>query len=119
MRVLAYMEPVIDKLKALAEETRLRIIRALALVPEGLCVCEIEILLGKPQYAISRHLQTLRRAGLVTEHREGRNIIYSLLLNENNAALFAAATSIQNYYEEDLALVRREFSDYEHRACRI
>jgi ArsR family transcriptional regulator len=55
--------------KALADETRLRI---LALLLDGeLCVCEIIAALGSPQSTISRHLAYLRKSGWVEGRRQG------------------------------------------------
>ena len=42
------------------------------------CVCHLEAVLGMRQASISQHLMVLRHAGLVTSHREGRNIFYCL-----------------------------------------
>ena len=55
--------------KALADETRLRI---LALLLEGeLCVCEIIAALELPQSTTSRHLAYLRNSGWVKDRRQG------------------------------------------------
>jgi len=62
--------------KAFADPTRLRI---LALLQEGeLCVCHIVEVLGESQPKVSRHLATLRRAGLVRVRTEGRWKHYAL-----------------------------------------
>jgi len=42
------------------------------------CVCHLETVLGTRQASISQHLMVLRKAGLVTTHRDGRNIYYRL-----------------------------------------
>ena len=42
------------------------------------CVCHLEAALGMRQASISQHLMVLRKAGLVTTHRDGRNIFYHL-----------------------------------------
>ena len=55
--------------KALADDTRLRI---LALLLEGeLCVCELIAALGLPQSTVSRHLAYLRNSGWVQDRRQG------------------------------------------------
>jgi len=55
--------------KALADETRLRI---LALLLEGeLCVCEIIAALELPQSTTSRHLAYLRNSDWVKDRRQG------------------------------------------------
>ncbi|HXE74896.1 MAG TPA: metalloregulator ArsR/SmtB family transcription factor [Candidatus Xenobia bacterium] len=63
-------------LKAAAEPTRLRLLN---LLREGdICVCDLQAVLGLPQYQVSRHLAELRHAGLVTDEREGQRVVYSL-----------------------------------------
>jgi ArsR family transcriptional regulator len=57
-------------LKTLGDERRLRLVRLLLTKPE-LCVCELVDALQLPQYEVSRNLAALRRAGLVTDRRQG------------------------------------------------
>jgi ArsR family transcriptional regulator, arsenate/arsenite/antimonite-responsive transcriptional repressor len=65
-----------DVFRALADETRLRI---LALLRDGeVCVCHIQGGLRLPQPTISRHLAYLRRSGLVHARREGVWMHYRL-----------------------------------------
>jgi ArsR family transcriptional regulator, arsenate/arsenite/antimonite-responsive transcriptional repressor len=62
--------------KALADQTRLRI---LALLAQGeVCVCDIHGALGIPQPKASRHLAYLRRVGLVRDRKAGLWVHYSL-----------------------------------------
>lgn len=63
--------------KALADETRLRIL-ALLLLESELCVCDIIAAIKLPQSTISRHLGQLRKAGLVNDRRCGLWIYYSI-----------------------------------------
>ena len=62
--------------KALADETRLRILNLLC--SRALCVCQIVEVLGMGQSKVSRHLAHLRNAGLVNDRREGQWIYYCL-----------------------------------------
>jgi ArsR family transcriptional regulator len=62
--------------KALADETRLRIL-GLLLAGE-VCVCDIHESLKIPQSKASRHLAYLRRSGLVETRRSGLWIHYRL-----------------------------------------
>ncbi len=72
--------------KALADETRLRI---LTLLLDGeLCVCEIIAALELPQSTISRHLAYLRNSGWVQDRRQGVWMYYRL--NEGEHALVNA-----------------------------
>ena len=61
---------------AFADATRLRILNLLA--RGELCVCDLCEVLEEIQPKVSRHLATLRRAGLVEVRREGRWKYYSL-----------------------------------------
>jgi ArsR family transcriptional regulator len=62
--------------KALADETRLRI---LALLTRGeLCVCDLMTVLDLPQSTVSRHLAYLRNAGWVEDRRQGVWMYYRL-----------------------------------------
>ena len=56
--------------KVLADEARLKILWLLFNHQE-LCVCEIMAVLDITQSKASRHLATLRHAGLVTDRKEG------------------------------------------------
>jgi ArsR family transcriptional regulator, arsenate/arsenite/antimonite-responsive transcriptional repressor len=62
--------------KALADETRLRILNLL--VQGELCVCDIMTVLEIGQSKASRHLACLRNAGLVSDRRSGVWMHYSL-----------------------------------------
>jgi ArsR family transcriptional regulator len=65
-----------DLLKALAQPTRLRILRLLA---EGeRCVCEIQPAVGGEQSNVSKHLAFLRSRGLVVADRRGMRVFYRL-----------------------------------------
>ena len=63
--------------KALADDFRLA---ALLLIrnQEQLCVCELTEAFGVSQPKVSRHLATLREAGMLTTERRGQWIYYSL-----------------------------------------
>jgi len=65
-----------ERLKALAEPTRLQILEMLH--EEEMCVCEIIERLQMSQPAVSHHLKTLRQAELITDRKEGKWIFYSL-----------------------------------------
>jgi ArsR family transcriptional regulator, arsenate/arsenite/antimonite-responsive transcriptional repressor len=62
--------------KAMADQTRLRI---LALLARGeVCVCDIHETLHIPQPRASRHLAYLRKAGLVEDRKDGLWVHYRL-----------------------------------------
>lgn len=68
-------------LGALANKTRIRLLRVLATIDEEVCVCELEDALDLPQYSVSRHLNKLKERGLVDSRREGTWVYYSLSSN--------------------------------------
>jgi ArsR family transcriptional regulator len=108
MHYFAYVIEHIEQIKALGDETRLRIFRILARSGGGLCVCELEAILGKPQYAVSRALGVLRKARLVAEERNGRLVMYrTKTATEFAGKLADAASSIRcadvENFAEDLA----------------
>ncbi|MCL4459163.1 MAG: metalloregulator ArsR/SmtB family transcription factor [Chloroflexi bacterium] len=65
-------------LKALADETRLRILSLLSKYEGEVCVCEIgeNFALGQP--TISHHLRILREAGLISGQKRGPWVYYFL-----------------------------------------
>jgi len=70
------MPDPVQLFKALADETRLRILNLLC--RRELCVCQIVEVLGIGQSKTSRHLAHLRHAGLVRDRRDGLWMYYSL-----------------------------------------
>lgn len=71
------MKKTAQTFKALADETRLRI---LALLTDGeLCVCDLMAILDLPQSTVSRHLAYLRNAGWVEDRRQGIWMYYRLV----------------------------------------
>ncbi|MFP4432050.1 MAG: ArsR/SmtB family transcription factor [Spirochaetota bacterium] len=66
----------VSLLKALADETRLRIV-SLVLHGGELCACEVEAILGVRQSNASRHLGRLVQAGLLASEKKGQWVHYS------------------------------------------
>ena len=64
-------------LKALADESRIRIV-ALLKERNGLCVCEITDIIGLSQPTISSHLKKLQDAEIITYSKDGLWVNYSL-----------------------------------------
>lgn len=61
---------------ALSDPTRLRMISALA--GRELCVCDLSVVLGMSQSAVSHQLRLLRNLNLVRYRKEGRIVYYAL-----------------------------------------
>jgi len=60
--------------KALADETRLRILKLLEV--REMCVCEVMVALGLTQPTASHHLGILENEGLVKDRKEGKWVFY-------------------------------------------
>ena len=58
------------------DSTRVRILYVL--LESEMCVCDIAVLLGMTQSAISHQLRALKNARLVKSRREGKTVFYSL-----------------------------------------
>jgi ArsR family transcriptional regulator len=67
----------VEMFRALADPVRLELLARIA-ARGPLCVCHLQDDLPYSQSRISKHLGTLRRAGLVTTRREGTWIYYSV-----------------------------------------
>ncbi len=67
-------------LNALSEPTRLGAIRILADGEEH-CVCQLMARLEATQSRMSRHMQTLKQAGLVVDRRDAQWVRYRLNAN--------------------------------------
>lgn len=88
------MKDATEVFKAIGDSTRFRSLRILVLAGRELCACEIIDATEKPQYAISKALGILVDAGLLSERREGRMMMYTLAHNPMNDALFQALASV-------------------------
>jgi DNA-binding transcriptional ArsR family regulator len=63
-------------MKALGEESRLRIVRML--MKKQCSVNEIAEVLQMTQYNVSKHLKVLREAGLIEQEKNGQQRLYAL-----------------------------------------
>lgn len=63
-------------MKAVGDPTRTRILKLLE--SGGLCVCQVQAVLGLAPSTISKHLTILKLAGLVEDRRDGKWIEYAL-----------------------------------------
>lgn len=69
--------PLIPILAALAEPTRLAVMRILHAGGEH-CVCDLMRRLGVAQSRLSRHMAALKAAGLATDRRDAQWVRYRL-----------------------------------------
>lgn len=95
----------LSSLAALAQETRLAIFRRLVRAgPEGESAGAIADALGTPAPTLSFHLKELERAGLISQRRESRSLIY--------AARYDGMRDLLAYLMEDCCAGRPEFCNF-------
>jgi ArsR family transcriptional regulator, arsenate/arsenite/antimonite-responsive transcriptional repressor len=81
-------EAVVKSLAALAQPVRLQVFRALVVCgQDGLTPGAMSEGLGIPANTLSFHLKELAHAGLVTQERASRNIIYRAAFDHMNGLL--------------------------------
>ncbi len=79
---------VVRSLAALAQPHRLQIFRALVVSgPRGMTPGVMAEGSGIPPATLSFHLKELMNAGLVTQERQGRNLVYRASFDRMNALL--------------------------------
>lgn len=69
-------QEVAQLFKVFGDPTRVKILHLLSL--SEMCVCDITLVLGMTQSAVSHQLKTLRQSGLVKNRKEGKVVYYAL-----------------------------------------
>lgn len=70
-------------LKALSDQTRLKIMWLLLSIDSKISVSEIIDVLGETQYTVSKHLKVLKNADLIYQKKEGKWTFYHYKNNSN------------------------------------
>ena len=79
---------VITALAALAQPARLRVFRALVVAgPRGMTPGALAEALEVPASTLSFHLKELMHAGLTTQQRDGRSLIYRAAFEQMNGLM--------------------------------
>jgi DNA-binding transcriptional ArsR family regulator len=73
-------------LKALANETRLKMLRLLSI--REMCVCELTVALDLTQPTASHHLNILQNVGLLEDRKDGKWVFYSVARPRLTQSLF-------------------------------
>jgi len=109
--------------QALADETRLRVIRLMATTGEECCLCELVDSLLEPSYKLSRHLKILREAGLLSSQKEGRWVYHRLVMEPACLVpLYATVQALSDpneIYSADLKRFRERLSLREDGRCQV
>lgn len=121
MHVVAIHAP--EVFQALADPTRLRIVRLLATSREESCLCELVDSLLEPQYKLSRHLKILRQAGLLATQKEGRWVYHRLVTRYSYLtrlyATIRVLPDVEGSLAGDLARFRKRMRLREAGRCRV
>lgn len=86
------MDNVIRVAKAFSDINRLRILNALYKKRE-LCACQVAELLGISSPSVSRHMDLLKSAGLISARNDGKWVYYSLSNDVKNGGNLAEVFS--------------------------
>lgn len=66
--------------KALADSTRLKIVKLLTF--SNMCLCEISEVLKIPNSTLNHHLRLLKEGGIINSTRIGRKTVFQLIQKE-------------------------------------
>lgn len=93
--------------QALADPTRVRILRLLVVSKGEACLCDLSSSLREPDYKLSRHVKILREAGLVTAEREGRWVYHSAVKGDRGIGSLYRYVALMpdrsHHFSQDLA----------------
>jgi ArsR family transcriptional regulator len=92
------LKELMRTLKALADTTRVRIIKMLQ--NKSLCVCELQEILEIAQSSVSRHLKILEDAGLVEHEKCGQWVNYRLITKGENPYAWAMLYHLSSWLED-------------------
>jgi arsenate reductase/ArsR family transcriptional regulator len=90
-------------LKAVGDPTRTRILKLLE--DGGLCVCQVQAVLGLAPSTVSKHLTILKIAGLVEDRRDGKWIEYALTDKSRNPHAERVLDLLQGALDRDSAVI--------------
>lgn len=100
---------MVEILKALAEESRLRIVALL--MDNEMCVCEIEECLKLTQSNVSRHLTALKSSGILDNYKQAHWVYYKISdkFKEENQSLWIYLTEKL----KELPAYKTDFDEYQ------
>lgn len=112
---------VTDIFQALAEKTRLRIIRIMVSMPkEEACLCDMTDSLLEPEHNVSRHLKALRQTGLLSAYKDGRWVYHQLVPGPQMKGFYKLVANLpdaEGIFAEDLKRFKSEISKRLARKC--
>ncbi|NDY43498.1 winged helix-turn-helix transcriptional regulator [Dissulfurirhabdus thermomarina] len=98
------MKRTVQIYKAASDLTRYRILKLLS--GGTACVCELAEALELAQPTVTRHLQALERAGLVTSRRSGQRMDFDLAPDPRHPVAREVLAGVRSRVEDDPELPR-------------
>ncbi len=93
------MRELLRALKALSDETRLRVVNVI--LERECCVCEVMQALNISHTRASRNLSLLYEAGLLQRRKEGLWVLYSVSQEDMLGNLFEVVNAVKKTLERD------------------
>lgn len=103
VKAVSVVGRLVESLSAVSDATRLRILAVLAAAGR-LCVCELAESLRLPHYSISRHVNMLKRVGLLDSRREGTYVFYSIVRSAGAALIEPVLRQLASVNGTDVVL---------------
>jgi ArsR family transcriptional regulator len=104
---------IVQVLKALGDETRIRILNLLR--TGELCVCDIETVLGIQQSNASRHLNKLKLAGVIDSKKKSQWVYF--YFNDETFLKFPFLSMIINDEIEKIPVCKNDLSLLKKHKC--
>jgi ArsR family transcriptional regulator len=96
------MKEFIRVMKALSDPTRVKILKILE--RRSMCVCELQTALGSAQSTTSKHLKILEDAGLVTSHKDGLWVNYTLADGRQSAYAASILGNLRHWLNDEVQI---------------
>jgi len=98
------MRELLRALKALSDETRLRILNVI--MERECCVCEVMQALNISHTRASRNLSQLYDAGLLQRRKQGLWVLYSVNQEDKTGHVLELASDVKKALEQDATAVQ-------------
>jgi len=109
--------------QALADPTRIRVIRLLTTTGEEACLCEFVDSLLEPEYKLSRHIKILKSSGLLTARKDGRWVYHRLVEKiphlESIYETISLLPDADGYFKKDLSNFKKRIRLREDGRCQV
>jgi ArsR family transcriptional regulator len=96
-------QAVSEVFKALGHPSRVFIVEQLKQADR--CVCELSAMIGADMSTVSRHLSILKKAGILTDRKEGTTVYYSLACNCLGGMLSGVENILRMKFETQSAVL--------------